>query len=136
MTIFPCTEAAKKKFDQFQSSPRFMGLEGKELVPLKAAEAETARQVAQKNAWVATKMATQARMQNKNDVTWVIYSDLPSTLQDKAVHIKEAIVKHIKDVLNMAFPNCSITWRWSQSAMGGNRLSAQFFLVDPTGAPP
>ena len=95
ISIFPLTEAANAKFEMFQSSPRFMNLDGKELLPRKAAEAESARQENQKTAWIATKQATQAHIANENAVTWVVYAELPATLQDKSTHIKETIVKHV-----------------------------------------
>ena len=61
---------------------------------------------------------------------------LPMSLQDKNTTVKEGLAKHLQDHIQAFFPRCEISQRWAQTALGGNRLSMQFFIVDLTGLMP
>ena len=136
MTIYPCSEANSKKFQTFESSPKLLNLQGKELMDPKAAEALVARKVAEVKHWKAVKKAAQEKSEKKNSLTFPVYAALPPSVQDKNQLVKDGVKKHVQDQLQAFFPNCDISSCWAMTPHGGNRLCAQFFLVDRQGRKP
>ena len=136
ITIYPCSEANAKKFQTYESSPKLLDLQGKELMDPKAAKAQTIRKEAEKSHWKAVKKANQERSEKKNQRTFTIYAQYPASVQDKNQLTKDGVAKHVKDLLQAFFPNCDISYCWALTLHGGNRLCTQFFLVDRQGRKP
>ena len=110
LTIYPCCEANAKKFTTFNTTPKIMDLQGKELLDPKAAKAHGLRKEAQNDQWQAMKNANKEKSEKKNEVTWTIYTMYPPSLQDKDQATKDTVAKHIQDTLQAFFPGCDVTY--------------------------
>ena len=99
MTIYPCSVASSKKFKTFESTPKILDLQGKELMDPKAAEALAARKAAGVKHWQDVKKAAQEKSDVKNSLTFPMYALLPASAQDKNQLVKDGVKKHVQDQL-------------------------------------
>ena len=102
LTIYPCCEANAKNFTTFNTTPKIMDLQGKELLDPKAAKAHGLRKGAQNDQWQATKNVNKEKSEKKNEVTFTIYTMYPPSLQDKDQATKDGLQQTVVNARPLA----------------------------------